>query len=84
LQRAAPDFILHESPPEGPRKFLDFALDPAIGAAGSVVHLHPGAFTVNASNHALPFYVSLCFERTAPMQVADVLYNPMRLALRRV
>lgn len=59
----------------------DCALDPAFAAAGAAAH--PGVFTVNASNHALPFYVSLGFERTAPMQVADVLYNPMRLALPR-
>jgi hypothetical protein len=38
-------------------------------------------FTVNASNHALPFYESLGFVRTAPMQVAAVPYNPMRLDL---
>jgi GNAT superfamily N-acetyltransferase len=42
---------------------------------------HPGVFTVNASNHALPFYESLGFVRTAPMQVAAVLYNPMKLDL---
>ncbi|WP_239700987.1 GNAT family N-acetyltransferase [Massilia sp. 9096] len=27
----------------------------------------------------MPFYASLGFVRTAPMQVAAVLYNPMRL-----
>ena len=42
---------------------------------------HPGAFTVNSSNHAVPFYESLGFARTVPMQVATVCYNPMRLAL---
>jgi len=42
---------------------------------------HPGAFTVNASNHAVSFYAALGFVRTAPMQVAQVLYNPMRLEL---
>lgn len=40
---------------------------------------HPGIFTVNASNAAVPFYTALGFERTAPMQVSEVLYNPMRL-----
>jgi ribosomal protein S18 acetylase RimI-like enzyme len=41
---------------------------------------HPGVFTVNASNHALPFYASLGFVPTAPTQVGIVRYNPMRLA----
>ena len=36
-------------------------------------------FTVNASNHAVPFYEALGFVRTAPMQVARVPYNPMRV-----
>lgn len=49
--------------------------DAALGAG------HPGFFTVNASNHAVPFYEALGFVRTAPMQVARVLYNPMRLEL---
>jgi hypothetical protein len=40
-----------------------------------------GAFTVNASNHAVPFYEALGFVRTAPVQVAQVLYNPMRLQM---
>jgi len=39
---------------------------------------HPGVFTVNASNYALPSYEALGFERTAPMQVGIVRYNPMR------
>lgn len=39
---------------------------------------HPGVFTVNASNVSVPFYESLGFERTAPMQVDKVRYNPMR------
>lgn len=39
---------------------------------------HPGVFTVNASNYAVPSYEALGFERTAPMQVAIVRYNPMR------
>jgi GNAT superfamily N-acetyltransferase len=42
---------------------------------------HSGAFTVNASNHALPFYASLGFVPTAPTQVGIVRYNPMRLVL---
>lgn len=42
---------------------------------------HPGAFTVNSSNHALPFYASLGFVATAPTQVSIVRYNPMRLVL---
>jgi ribosomal protein S18 acetylase RimI-like enzyme len=42
---------------------------------------HPGFFTVNASNHALPFYASLGFVPTAPTQTGIVRYNPMRLAL---
>lgn len=51
------------------------ALDPAHGAK------HPGAFTVNASNHALPFYAALGFVPTAPTQEGIVRYNPMRLVL---
>lgn len=42
---------------------------------------HPAAFTVNSSNHALPFYASLGFVPTAPMQVGIVRFNPMRLQL---
>jgi GNAT superfamily N-acetyltransferase len=42
---------------------------------------HPGVFTVNASNVSVPFYASLGFERTAPMQVDKVRYNPMRLSV---
>jgi len=51
------------------------ALDEAIGPD------HPGAFTVNASNYALPFYTSLGFVPTAPTQYRVVPYNPMRLVL---
>jgi ribosomal protein S18 acetylase RimI-like enzyme len=41
---------------------------------------HAGAFTVNASNHALDVYTKFGFVRTAPMQCAKGLYyNPMRL-----
>jgi hypothetical protein len=42
---------------------------------------HSGVFTVNASNYAVPLYEALGFERTAPMQVSVVRYNPMRLVL---
>jgi len=42
---------------------------------------HPGVFTVNASNHALPFYAALGFVPTAPTQEGIVPYNPMRLGL---
>jgi hypothetical protein len=42
---------------------------------------HPGAFTVNASNHAVPFYASLGFVPTAPTQYRVVHYNPMRLVV---
>jgi ribosomal protein S18 acetylase RimI-like enzyme len=53
----------------------------ALAAALDGATDHPRAFTVNASNYALPWYQALGFERTAPMQVAVVRYNPMRLAL---
>lgn len=131
LQRAALEFILHESTPEGAAHFLaenDAAALHARVAAGFVYHVAivdgelagfigvrershvfhlfvdrrwqrrgiarrlwaagreaalaaggTGVFTVNASNHALSFYEALGFVRTAPMQVAQVLYNPMRL-----
>jgi ribosomal protein S18 acetylase RimI-like enzyme len=39
---------------------------------------HPGVFTVNASNYAVPSYQALGFARTAPMQISIVRYNPMR------
>jgi GNAT superfamily N-acetyltransferase len=51
------------------------ALDAAPGPA------HPGAFTVNASNHALPFYAALGFVPTAPTQAGIVRYKPMRLVV---
>jgi hypothetical protein len=41
----------------------------------------PGEFTVNASNYAVALYEALGFERTAPMQVGIVRYNPMRLII---
>ncbi|WP_371764043.1 GNAT family N-acetyltransferase [Massilia sp.] len=51
------------------------------GRAAALGPGHPGFFTVNASNFAVPFYASLGFERTAPMQVDKVRYNPMRLSM---
>jgi GNAT superfamily N-acetyltransferase len=57
------------------RRLWDSARGAALGPD------HPGAFTVNASNHALPFYASLGFVPTAPTQVGIVRYNPMRLML---
>jgi ribosomal protein S18 acetylase RimI-like enzyme len=57
------------------RRLWDTAREAALGPG------HPGAFTVNASNHALPFYASLGFVPTAPTQVGIVRYNPMRLVL---
>jgi GNAT superfamily N-acetyltransferase len=42
---------------------------------------HPGVFTVNASNVAVPLYASLGFERTAPTVPDKVPYNPMRLVV---
>lgn len=50
-----------------------------VARAAALQSGHPGIFTVNASNVAVPVYLALGFERTAPMQVARVLYNPMRL-----
>jgi len=58
------------------RRLWQHARAVAIDAVGRPAH--PGVFTVNASNHALPFYASFGFVRTAPMQVAAVPYNPMR------
>jgi GNAT superfamily N-acetyltransferase len=51
------------------------------GRAAALVPGHAGVFTVNSSNFAVPFYESLGFERTAPMQVDKVRYNPMRLSM---
>ncbi|HEX8785908.1 MAG TPA: hypothetical protein VF793_06980 [Telluria sp.] len=42
---------------------------------------YPGVFTGNASKHALPFHEAPGFVRSAPMQVAQVLYNPMRFEI---
>jgi ribosomal protein S18 acetylase RimI-like enzyme len=57
------------------RRLWEEARDAALGPG------HPGAFTVNASNHAVPFYAALGFVPTAPTQVGIVRYNPMRLVL---
>jgi ribosomal protein S18 acetylase RimI-like enzyme len=133
LGRAAEEFILHESTPEGAAAFLAEQGEDGMRrffASGFVYHAaevegtlagfiairershvyslyvdrcfhrrgiarrlwdaacaaamgpgHPGAFTVNASNHAMPFYAALGFVPTAPMQVGIVRYNPMRLVV---
>jgi ribosomal protein S18 acetylase RimI-like enzyme len=140
LRRAAEEFILHESTPEGAARFLaeqgedglrrfiadgyvyhvavvDGELAGFIGirgrshiyglyvdkrwqrrgiarrlwdsaravalarAVGDDPGAHPGEFTVNASNYAVALYEALGFERTAPMQVGIVRYNPMRLII---
>jgi GNAT superfamily N-acetyltransferase len=52
-----------------------------VARAAAFMPGHPGFFTVNSSNVAVPFYESLGFERTAPMQVDKVRYNPMRLSM---
>jgi GNAT superfamily N-acetyltransferase len=57
------------------RRLWETARDAALGPG------HPGAFTVNSSNHALPFYASLGFVPTAPTQAGIVHYNPMRLVI---
>ncbi|MEJ7804626.1 MAG: GNAT family N-acetyltransferase [Telluria sp.] len=41
---------------------------------------NPGAFTVNASNYALPVYEAMGFMRTGPVQYKNgIYYNPMQL-----
>jgi GNAT superfamily N-acetyltransferase len=57
------------------RRLWDTARTAAVGPG------HPGAFTVNASSHAVPFYAALGFVPTAPTQMRVVRYNPMRLVL---
>jgi ribosomal protein S18 acetylase RimI-like enzyme len=59
------------------RRLWEAARHAALAADGGAGHA--GVFTVNASNAAVPFYEALGFVRTAPMQVAQVRYNPMRL-----
>lgn len=40
---------------------------------------HPGVFTVNSSNHAVPVYAAMGFVPSAPMQFKNGLYfNPMQ------
>jgi GNAT superfamily N-acetyltransferase len=48
----------------------------------SLARGNPGRFTVNASNHAVPAYEKLGFQRAEPTKNTDgVLYNPMVLAV---
>jgi len=50
--------------------------------ADSLAQGNPGKFTVNASNHAVPAYEKLGFQRTEPTKNTDgVLYNPMVLVV---
>ena len=50
-----------------------------VARAATLARGGSGAFTVNASNHAVPVYASFGFERTAPTQCVKGLYfNPMR------
>jgi GNAT superfamily N-acetyltransferase len=52
-----------------------------VARAGALARGGSGAFTVNASNYAVPVYASFGFERTAPTQCLKGLYfNPMRFA----
>jgi GNAT superfamily N-acetyltransferase len=54
------------------RKLWEVARETAILSGGS------GAFTVNASNFAVPMYEAMGFVRTAPMQcVKGLFFNPM-------
>jgi ribosomal protein S18 acetylase RimI-like enzyme len=57
------------------RQLWDTAREAALGPG------HPGAFTVKASNYAMPFYASLGFVPAAPTQASIVRYNPMRLVI---
>jgi GNAT superfamily N-acetyltransferase len=63
------------------RRLWETARSAALDASAATGH--PGAFTVNASNVAVPFYEALGFVRTAPMQDGDIRYNPMRLGSAR-
>ena len=48
----------------------------------SLARGNPGRFTVNASNHAVPAYEKLGFQRIQPTKNADgILYNPMALVV---
>jgi ribosomal protein S18 acetylase RimI-like enzyme len=56
------------------RKLWEVAREVAILGGGS------GAFSVNASNFAVPMYESMGFVRTAPMQcLKGLFFNPMEL-----
>jgi ribosomal protein S18 acetylase RimI-like enzyme len=64
------------------RRLWDTAREVALaGGAGQHPGAHPAEFTVNASNYAVALYEAFGFERTAPMQVGIVRYNPMRLII---
>ena len=53
-----------------------------VARAATLARGGSGAFTVNASNHAVPVYASFGFERTAPTQCVKGLYfNPMRFSI---
>jgi GNAT superfamily N-acetyltransferase len=48
--------------------------------AAALHQAHPGVFTVNSSNHAVPVYAAMGFVPTAPMQFKNGIYfNPMQL-----
>lgn len=56
------------------RRLWDVARAEALARGG------PGAFTVNASNYAVPVYEAFGFERSGPLQcVKGMQVNPMRL-----
>ena len=59
------------------RRLWETARDAALAAGPD----HPGVFTVNASDYALPLYERLGFVRTAPRQVWLVPFHPMALTL---
>ena len=53
-----------------------------VAHADAIARGGDGAFTVNASNYAVPVYESFGFVRVGPTQFAKGLYyNPMRLAV---
>lgn len=59
------------------RRLWECARDAALAAGPD----HPGVFTVNASDYALPLYQKLGFVRTGPRQVSLVPFHPMALTL---